>query len=127
MPSWLSILVGSVAGGLTRYGVFRLVSAQTAPGFPYGTVIVNLTGCFLVGVFHAWAEHRGGLSSETRLLLITGFCGAYTTFSALILETSDLIRGNHLDRALLYVAMSIVLGFLFFRLGEGIGKGVSGL
>jgi len=116
-----------VVGGVSRYATTRAMGERLPAGFPSGTFLVNLTGCLLIGIFHAWAEHRGGLSSEQRLLLITGFCGAYTTFSSFILEVSQLVRGNYAGRAALYVALSIGLGLLLFRLGEGIGRGISGV
>jgi len=127
MNAWMALMVGSTAGGLARYGVSRAVGARLEPGFPHGTFWANMTGCLLIGIFHTWAEHRGGLSSETRLLLITGFCGAYTTFSSLILETSQLMKGNFPGRAALYVSLSLVLGLAIFRLGEVLGRSISRL
>jgi len=125
--AWIALAGGSIVGGVSRYVVTRGIGERLSAGFPYGTFFVNLSGCLLIGIFHAWAEQRGWLTSEQRLLLMTGFCGAYTTFSSFILEVSQLMRGNYYGRAALYVALSVALGLLVFRLGEGIGRGFSGV
>ena len=78
---------------------------------PWPTLIVNVIGCILISVFYSQAS-RWGLSSEARLLLTTGFCGGLTTFSTFNYETVTLCQNNHYATAAIYVAMSLVVGFL---------------
>jgi CrcB protein len=86
-------------------------------GFPAGTLFVNVTGCFLIGVLATLAEERDFLSREARLLLITGLLGSYTTFSAFGYETLDLLRDNHVWRATANVAVSCAAGVIAAWLG----------
>jgi CrcB protein len=116
MGGALAVAIGSVAGGLARYGLGLFVqrSLGTALTF-YGTLAVNLTGCFLIGFFAAMAGDKLGPSG--RLLLMTGFCGSFTTFSALVLESSEMLTQGDWIRPVLNVTLSLILGFLLFRLG----------
>ncbi len=116
-----ALIVGGVAGTLARYFLGGAVYGLTGTSFPYGTLVVNLSGCLLIGVFDRWALGRGLLSPTARLLLMTGFCGAYTTFSTLILETSALLDAGQLGRALVNFLGSGLLGLVLFRLGAYLG------
>lgn len=116
----MALIGGSIAGGVARYVVSNGVAQIWGTGFPYGTFLVNAVGCFLVGIFAVWSETKWSMAPEARLLLITGFCGAFTTFSAFILESSILLRQGDYTRLGLYVAISLVLGFALFRLGEAL-------
>ena len=115
--SYLYLGIGGVAGTFARYFLSGLVQRFAREGFPYGTLGVNLSGCFLVGLFAALSAGKIPLNHDTRLFLITGFCGAFTTFSALILETGTLLQHGQIFKAVFYVAASIAAGFLFFRAG----------
>ncbi|MBL0349555.1 MAG: CrcB family protein [Elusimicrobia bacterium] len=117
----LALVIGSVAGGLGRYGVAQGFGQASIRGF-WATWTVNLTGCFLMGLFHAWADLRLRLSAEQRLLLMSGFCGAFTTFSAFALDTAGLVRDGHLFSAVGYVASSVVLGLGMFYAGAWLGR-----
>lgn len=97
--TYLYIMAGAVVGAPARYFVQRGMADVVGVRFPYGTVLVNLTGCFLIGVIGTLAVERGALSREARLLLVTGFLGSFTTFSAFGLETYDLLHHNDLLRA----------------------------
>lgn len=119
MGKILAIAAGSLAGGFGRYYLSGFVSRIGGPSFPYGTLLVNLTGCFLIGFFYAWSEE---MNPETRLLLMAGFCGAFTTFSTFILETSALLKNGQTLAAFLNLFLSIVLGFLLFRIGAALGE-----
>ena len=90
--------------------------------FPYGTLAVNLTGCFVIGFLAALAEEKFLLSPNARLLLMAGFCGAFTTFSTFMLETANLIKDGETLRASINVAASVIIGFIIFRLGVLIGE-----
>lgn len=118
----LSLAVGSLAGGFARYWLAGAVYRGLGTSFPYGTLAVNMAGCFLIGLFDALASERFVLGPASRLLLMTGFCGAFTTFSTLALETSNLMKGGDFARALLNAAGSVVLGLILLRLGALAGR-----
>lgn len=115
----LWVLVGSAAGGLARFFVGGLFS-RGAGVFPWGTLLVNITGCFLIGGLHSWAGGR--LSPEARGLLMAGFCGAYTTFSTFVLEISELMQRGRFRAAVGYVGASLLLGLLFFAWGTRLAQ-----
>lgn len=115
--SWLYLLAGSCAGGAARYVLSGLVYQAAGTRFPYGTLIVNITGCFLIGFLAVLSEEKFLLNPNSRLLLMTGFCGAYTTFSTWMLETSNLLRDGQPGYAVLNILLSIALGFLLFKAG----------
>ena len=117
MTKILVIAVGSLAGGFARYYLTGFVSHFWGNRFPYGTLVVNLIGCFLIGIFSAVTEKKFLISPELRLLLIAGFCGAFTTFSAFMLETANLLKGGELMAAFANVIFSLGIGFLVFCLG----------
>lgn len=121
MPKIIYLAVGTLIGGICRYAMASGLHARFGFGFPYGTLAVNMLGCLIIGALGALAEGPFRLSPEARLLLITGFCGAFTTFSSFMLETSSLMKNGENVLALLYVIASGVGGFLIFKLGERLG------
>lgn len=114
----LHLLLGSMASGLARYYLAGAVYRVAGTGFPYGTLVVNLAGCFLLGLLAGLAEDKFLLGPDARLLLMIGFCGAFTTFSTFIFETDGLLREGAWLPALLNVTASIVFGFALFRGGR---------
>ena len=121
MNKWLLLAGGGIAGTFLRYIVARWVPGFAGTDFPYGTLAVNLSACLLIGVFESMSEVRALLGPEARILLMTGFCGAYSTFSTWILETSNLVSDGEMLRAMLNVFGSGIAGFVLFRLGAYIG------
>lgn len=117
MMKWIQLAAGGVAGTFARYLLAGAVYSVLGTGFPYGTLVVNLTGCFLVGFLAALAEEKFLLGPSARLLLMVGFCGAFTTFSTFMLETANLMKDGETGRAFLNVLASVVAGFFVFRLG----------
>lgn len=117
MTKWISLIVGGTLGTLARYILAGVVYRFYGTDFPYGTLVVNLVGCFLIGFFVVLSETKFLLGPNARVLLMIGFCGAFTTFSTYILESANLIRDGETLRALLNLVGSVVLGFVFFRLG----------
>lgn len=122
MSHWLVLAAGGVVGTFARYLAALWVPGFAGTAFPYGTLAVNLSACFLLGLIDSLSLARAALSPEARLLLMTGFCGAYSTFSTLVLETSALVDDGQLLRALANYLGSGVLGFALFRLGAYLGS-----
>lgn len=119
---FLALAAGGLTGTFLRYYFSVFVHHTAGPRFPLATLLVNLLGCFVAGLFVGWGEEKIALSPETRLLVITGFCGAFTTFSAFILETETLFRGGAGGYAALNIFANIILGFLLFRGGMLLAK-----
>jgi fluoride exporter len=106
MPTRLLLLaVAGAAGALCRYGLAGLVQSGLGARFPWGTLAVNLSGCFAAGALFGLFETRWALSGEARALVFIGFLGAFTTFSGYMLETSELAR----DAQWMAVAANMVL------------------
>lgn len=122
MTKWYCLAGGSLAGGFSRYLFAGAVYGLAGTGFPFGTLAVNLSGCFLIGLFNSLAEEKFLLGPEARVLLMIGFCGAYTTFSTLILETSNLMKGGEFAKAALNLGASLVLGLALLKGGELAGR-----
>ena len=118
----VNLVMGSIAGGLARYFLAGAVYRAFGTAFPYGTLVVNLIGCFIIGFLAAVAEEKFALNHEMRLLLMIGFCGAFTTFSTFMLETANLLKDGETLRAFMNVALSVVIGFIAFKLGVLTGE-----
>ena len=103
--------LGGAAGSVLRYSVQRLLNAS----FPAGTLVVNIGGCFLIGLL--WALGNKGLDEQKRLLLMTGFCGGFTTFSAFTLEGFQMITTGRWAVFFLYTISSVAGGLLATFLG----------
>lgn len=104
---WLAVAAGGALGALGRYAVVAHIVPVTANRFPWGTLIVNVLGCFLVGVIYVATVEKGLLSPEWRLLLMTGFLGAFTTFSAFALEALHLWQYGQPLSAVIYIVLSV--------------------
>ena len=87
MKDFLVISGGAILGANSRYLISRLTAKALGPVFPYGTLIINVTGSMIVGFFMVWASERVLLDPRWRLLVVVGFCGAFTTFSSYAFET----------------------------------------
>lgn len=117
MNKYWHLGIGGIAGTFARYALAGLTQKFARADFPYGTLLVNLTGCFLIGLFWALSGPKFSLSPNARLFLMTGFCGAYTTFSTFILETANLWGEGQMSRAMIYVLGSMIGGLVIFRAG----------
>lgn len=106
------IAFGGGVGSVCRYYGQLLVARYFAHPFPLGTLLVNVLGCLLIGLFYAAAERGTIASPELRLLLTTGFCGGFTTFSTFSYETLTLLENGQYGLVALYVAGSVLLGLL---------------
>src|SRR5436190_5625670 len=105
---YLYIALGGAAGSLLRYSLGGAVQRLSASGFPIGTLVVNVCGCFIIGVLIRHFMNMQ-LSPELRALLVVGFCGGFTTFYTFSAETLGLIEGGEYGRATSYVILSVVL------------------
>ena len=110
----LGIAAGSLAGGFARFALVGAVSRAAAPSLPWGILAVNLLGCLLAGLVDGLA---GRLSPAVRIALLSGFCGAFTTFSALMLDASGMLKAGEGGRAFLYVTLSAAAGLACVRAG----------
>src|SRR5688500_6975448 len=104
--------LGGGLGSVARFLCQRSVSAWYPHAFPFGTLIVNFLGCFLIGLLLGLMEKGSFVKPELKLLLITGFCGGYTTFSAFAAENIQLLRDGRLLYFVMSAAGSVVLGIL---------------
>ena len=112
--------VGGAIGAVLRYVVGTAVQAGTGPGFPWGTLVVNVAGCLAVGVVSALADRRGDLTPETRAFLVVGVLGGFTTFSAFANETAHAARSGAAALAFLNVLASVTLCLAAVWAGRGL-------
>jgi CrcB protein len=101
--------LGGFLGSIARYWLGALAQARVGAAFPAGTLAVNVLGCFAIGALSQLAEQRGGLAPELRALLVVGFLGGFTTFSAFGNDTVDLFRGGEPALAWANIAAQLVL------------------
>lgn len=121
MIKFIYLAIGGLSGTFARYFLAGAVYELLGTRFPYGTLIVNLFGCFIIGIFTTIAENKFLINPNLKVLLMIGFCGAFTTFSTFIFETSNLIRDGETSRAFINVILSVIIGFVVFRIGVFLG------
>lgn len=103
------VIIGSAVGGTLRYWISGWIQQFNGSKFPAGTFTVNLLGCFLLGMILE-ASSKSNDAMQMKILLITGFCGGFTTFSAFSLENLDLIRSGNITIAVFYALTSVLMG-----------------
>lgn len=117
MKAIIFVALGSAIGGVCRYLSNLFVVKYYAGSFPMATFLVNITGCFLIGIFFALSEKNNFISPDLRLFLTTGLCGGFTTFSAFAYENILLARNGYYGLIGLYAAGSVVAGIFAVYLG----------
>lgn len=111
MSGLISLVVGSILGGVARYFLSGVIARRVGETFPWGTLFINVSGAFLIGIFGGMAEDNASLmaSPDPWLFAVTGFLGCYTTVSSFSLQTLSLARDGETNRAFGYVVISVVL------------------
>ncbi len=95
MLAYLYVAIGAVVGACARYAISRFAAKALSPEFAYGTLVINVTGSFILGWFMIWSTERVLADPRWRLLLAIGFCGSYTTFSSYAFESFAYFEQGH--------------------------------
>jgi fluoride exporter len=108
--SYLWVMIGSALGGVLRYAISKL-TMPISGGVPFGTIIINILGSFVIGYFGTLTLHNGRypVSENMRIFVMVGLCGGFTTFSSFSLQTFDLARSGSWGKALANIVLSVVL------------------
>jgi CrcB protein len=118
----ICISIGACFGANLRYFLTLWSVQKWGPTFPYGTMIINTTGSLLIGFVLTWGSEKGLLSEPAKLLVVTGFLGAYTTFSTFSYESLALLGSGNWQYAWLYLGGSVALGISGAFLGSMMAK-----
>ncbi len=122
LKTLLYIGFGSFLGGIARYLTARAVQNSLISAFPYGTMVVNILGCLLIGLIFGISERTNMINDEWRIFLTVGFCGGFTTFSTFASENMTLLRDGDFCNFALYTGLSVFLGLVAVFLGNGVAK-----
>jgi CrcB protein len=106
------IAIFGAIGTLVRYGLQWILQVRTGATFPYGTLLINLTGCFFLGLIGQFTLNRVMISDDLRIAIAVGFFGGYTTFSSFGWESAKMMEAGEWVRASAYVASSVIVGLL---------------
>jgi CrcB protein len=120
--TFLFIGIGGAIGSILRYLTSVIVTKFWANQFPLATLITNVLGCFIIGLFIGLLEKNNLANSSLKWFLITGLCGGYTTFSAFGFENYSLFQSNNSSLAYIYIAMSVLVGIFAVWLGLFVSK-----
>lgn len=122
--TWLAVASGGALGSMARFWLTGAVTALTGPRFPYGTLLINILGSFVIGGVAGvtLTPARMGMHPDLRIFLMVGICGGFTTFSAFSLQMLELLQTGDVVPALLYGAGSVLLCLLFVWFGWWIGR-----
>jgi len=112
IKSILLVGVGGSIGSIIRFLCQKWIYQIHPHPFPWGTFLVNITGCFLIGMFWNIVTRSSTGNDDLRLLLMTGFCGGFTTFSAFTFESIGLLKEQRLGLFFLYITASVIVGLL---------------
>lgn len=126
--SYLFVAVGGALGAMARFGLNVVLQRDTP--FPWGTLSANLLGCLVMGIIayfvavSAWFNEAGIIPDQYRLLFAIGFCGSFTTLSALVMEMHTMLQRGELFNAFAYMTVTMVGGFTFFYAGYVLTRAV---
>ncbi|MGH7590250.1 MAG: fluoride efflux transporter CrcB [Gemmatimonadales bacterium] len=114
---WLFVALGGLVGSLARYFLGTAIQGWAGAGFPAGTMVVNITASFIIGLVMQYSAESSAVTPEVRILLTTGFCGGYSTFSTFSWESVRLLQDGEWARAGLYVGGSLFISVVATFLG----------
>ncbi len=117
LRSMLMVAMGGAVGSAMRYLISKIMQDWLPDVFPFGTFAVNLLGCLVIGILYGLVEQNMLGNNNLKLLLITGLCGGFTTFSTFSHEALSLVQQGHLSYAVLYVGGSACLGMMMVLIG----------
>jgi fluoride exporter len=121
LPKYLVVGVGGFLGAIARYMLGTYIGSRYGVRFPYGTFVINMSGCFLIGLIMTLLT-RTTASQYWRYLIPIGFIGAYTTFSTFEYETLRAVQDGQVTTGVLNVALSVIIGFVAVWAGAAIGR-----
>lgn len=119
----LYVAVGAALGGALRYLATVFIQHRTGPGFPVATLVINVSGSLLLGFLVAYFAETTAVRPEIGLLLTSGLCGGYTTFSTFTYETFMLMRDGEYQRAGVYILLSVSVGIAAMIAGFAAARG----
>ncbi len=111
------VAIGGAFGSIARYLLSYFFTKNNVANFPWATFIANTFGCLVIGLFWGYIQKNNLQNDTLKLLVITGFCGGFTTFSTFSLENIQFIQNQNYNLAILYTLSSIVIGFLAVSIG----------
>jgi CrcB protein len=118
----LLVGTGGFIGSVARFLGSKYITEHYLSSFPFGTMTVNIIGCFLIGLFYGMSERGALMNEEWRIFLTVGFCGGFTTFSSFASENLTLLRDGAFLYFLLYTGLSVFLGLTATFLGNALTK-----
>jgi fluoride exporter len=126
LASYGWVALGSALGGVSRYWLGSVVARGIGDDFPYGTLLINIVGSFVIGFFGTLTLPDGPrpASLDTRLFVMVGLCGGFTTFSSFSLQAFELLRSGESIRAASYIVASVLLCVVFTALGHYLAGGI---
>ncbi len=125
LKDFLLVGMGSFLGGGLRFVISKIIQSWAIVAFPFGTFAVNIIGCLLIGFFSGLNSGGGWMSPSTKLVLTTGFCGGFTTFSTFMNESNSLLKDGNMLYLSLYLVASLSIGLLAVILGNQIAKSLA--
>jgi fluoride exporter len=124
LGTWFAVAFGGAIGSMARFWLTGAVSTLTGPRFPWGTLLINVLGSFVIGGVAGLTltPARVGLHPDVRIFLMVGICGGFTTFSAFSLQLLELLQTGYVFAGLLYAGGSVMLCLLFVWFGWWLGR-----
>ncbi len=122
IKSILLVGLGSCLGGILRFLLSKVVQEYVVYSFPLGTLLANIFGCFIMGVFCGLFEQNHWMNLQLKSFLTVGFCGGFTTFSSFANENFQLLREGNMLYFSLYTGLSLFIGFMMIYLGYSVVK-----
>jgi len=124
VATWFWVALGGALGSMARFWLAAAVASLTGPQFPWGTLLINVLGSFIIGLFGALTGSRGAVSvpPDIRIFVMVGICGGFTTFSSFSLQTLELLQSGELVRGGAYILGSVVLCLLGVWIGALLGN-----